>query len=149
MGCNFCDDCSDCTVGEALDCGEWDPDEHRESRDDYYDDCYDYNDDEYNEDNCDEVNNMSEGAGRHCVNCGASASMDWNFCLACGAELPEKHCVRCGRIVADDWEYCPYCGSSIPIKTSIFMQTPQESVSGSMPSIDDVPVAYDDSDMPF
>lgn len=65
MGCNFCDDCSDCTVGGDIDCGAWDPDEHREEHF-----AYDY-DDEYH----DKAEDMDVGKEQHCTNCGEPAQL--------------------------------------------------------------------------
>lgn len=137
MGCNFCDDCSDCTVGGDIDCGAWDPDEHREEHF-----AYDY-DDEYH----DKAEDMDVGKEQHCVNCGELAQLDWSYCLSCGAALPKKHCVKCGERVASDWGYCPWCGSMIPDKIIATAQSSSRTSSNwAVQTGNDV---YDDGDIPF
>ena len=129
MGCNLCDDCSECTVGGSIGCGEWDPDEHRDSSDsDYYEYYWghgdEYDDDEEYEDDDEEYDEdeIDCGRGSHCANCGAIVLVRWNYCMACGAPISKKFCVNCGERVAEGWEYCPQCGSSIPsvIRISVF-----------------------------
>lgn len=120
MGCNLCDDCSECTVGDAIDCGGWDEVEHRRRNHDYYDDYdsyleydsgYECDDDEQSSE---EEGDMNANSELYCVCCGTKVRENWRYCLRCGTSIPEKHCVRCGRAVDNDWEYCPKCGSSIP-----------------------------------
>lgn len=114
MGCNLCDECSDCTVGKSIDCSSWDDAHRNEDKDEdddfFYDtSCYDKEDEE-------EETGMSVGRERYCVNCGTLVQLDWKYCFACGASLPEKHCVECGKEVDSDWDYCPWCGSELPDK---------------------------------
>lgn len=145
MGCNFCDSCSDCTVGDALDCGMWEPEEHRNSDSNYdYDGSYDYC-----EDADDEVVSMSASEEQHCVKCGAAARLDWNYCLACGAPLPEKHCVKCGGKVADEWSHCPRCGSLVPSSYEGVPAPPSPIAPPSIRPSADASVSVYDDDIPF
>lgn len=145
MGCNFCDDCKDCTVGEGLDCGSWEP-AYEDGRLDQDDDRY--SDDEVRSyDDGFRENNSGIDNGLHCVSCGASIRLGWKYCLRCGESIPKKYCVSCGSVVADDWDYCPKCGSSIPessyeITPASYISTPDTSIIGAASS------AYDD-DIPF
>lgn len=124
-----------------MDCAEWNPDEHREE-------CFDFDyDDEYYDEADDEADDMDVEKELHCVNCGSSVQLDWKYCLACGASLPEKHCVRCGERVANDWDYCPWCGSMIPDK--IITTAQSSSCASSNWAVQTGNAVYDDSDIPF
>ena len=104
-------------------------------------------DDEYYDEADDEADDMDVEKELHCVNCGSSVQLDWKYCLACGASLPEKHCVRCGERVANDWDYCPWCGSMIPDK--IITTAQSSSCASSNWAVQTGNAVYDDSDIPF
>lgn len=119
MGCNFCDSCSDCTVGDALDCGMWEPEEHRDSDSNYdYDGSYDYC-----EDTDDEVVSMSASE--------------------------EQHCVKCGGKVADEWSHCPRCGSLVPSSYEGVPAPPSPIAPPSIRPSTDASVSVYDDDIPF
>lgn len=115
MGCSFCDDCADCTVGGGLDCSEWDPAEHRGSfyDDDWYDD---WHEDETGEEQfsrstgaeeCDQERQVAES---RCASCGEDIQPGWNYCIKCGTAVFAQYCTGCGKVIAEEWNYCPACG---------------------------------------
>lgn len=121
MGCNLCDECSDCTVGDALDCGMWDPEGHQTSNSSW---DYDYDSDsdccEYT---CDEVVGMS-------IN-------------------EEQHCVKCGGKVADEWSHCPRCGSLVPSSYEGVPAPPSPIAPPSIRPSTNATVGVYDDDIPF
>lgn len=94
MGCNFCDDCSECTAGCGIGCGGWEPTEQngglRHSCDDWYDYDYDYEYDNYRDEARmgEEEKIDGESDRRYCVHCGRRVEKSWNYCLRCGTEIP-------------------------------------------------------------
>lgn len=149
LGCNLCDDCSECTVGGSFDCGGWDPDERKESRDfcDYdTGECYDIDydgDADYEE--VREVAVIDAERNQYCKNCYAPTAANWSYCPACGTFLSYKYCISCDwKTTEVNWKFCPRCGSMLhdpradlrPIHIPPDTPIPEE-------------YAYDDSDIPF
>lgn len=84
MGCNHCDDCSECSVGGGLGCDLWEPSGN--SHDDWMDE-QSYGDDDYGWDI--EEDETDDGPDlKYCVHCGRRVGDTWRYCLRCGAEIP-------------------------------------------------------------
>lgn len=159
MGCSFCDDCADCTVGGGLDCSEWDPAEHRGSfyDDDWYDD---WHEDETGEEQfsrstgaedflvIDENERKERSDDLHCVGCGEEVRSEWNYCLKCGAAIPIRYCTGCGEKLITVWKYCPMCGKAISPDAQPSGTSPFVACAPAAPVIDASCSVYDD-DIPY
>lgn len=151
MGCSFCDDCADCTVGRGLDCDNWDSSEHGQSVDD--DDWYE--DDAWGG-SCEDtpsLNSSTEAETRewHCTTCGESVRPDWKYCLKCGAPVYARYCVNCGGAIEGNWRYCPACGEPIPAKAQLDISRYTMSRLPIAPGPSSVLASerVDDDDIPF
>lgn len=86
MGCNLCDDCSECRNEYC------DSDDRPSIRG--YDYSYDY--DLEDDSSYDGFSSESVGDGDdaprviYCVECGSKALESWSYCRNCGAEIPEE-----------------------------------------------------------
>ena len=124
MGCNFCDDCSDCTVGYGLGCSAWDDAEHDSETVAYatrFEDQFPYDDDGPQDNDMLDSDHKNErfvcedetGMGvdeMYCVSCGESVQKGWKVCPECGTPIPKLLCEHCGKKLKRKWSYCPYCG---------------------------------------
>lgn len=153
MGCQFCDDCCDCTVGVAIGCSAWDdldPSE-KQDRDDIFEDwswedCSERDLEGYGaerDDGEDEEEHMMS-TDLFCTECGAAISIKWKYCLKCGAHIEEsKHCIECGKKLDFDWIYCPWCGEKVPEASE------RASLNNAVQLVPVVDAAIYDEDIPF